>query len=79
MCVFILSHREVFFRLQDVFDILEGYVSTKLRCEYYFWSICQVPSSPFPNMSYFTSEDETPARRKLERKRFDIMLREKMM
>ena len=29
-------------------------------------------------MSYFTSEYETPARRKLERKRYDITLCEKM-
>ena len=45
-CVFILFHREGFFPLQDVCDILEGYGSTTL-----FVSI----------MSYFTSEDETPA------------------
>ena len=45
-CVFILFHREGFFPLQDVCDILEGYGSTML-----FVSI----------MSYFTSEDETPA------------------
>ena len=25
---------------------------------------CQVPSSPFPNLSYLTSKDETPARQK---------------
>ena len=45
-CVFILFHREDFFPLQDVCDILEGYGSTM-----FFVSI----------MSYFTSEDETPA------------------
>ena len=36
-------------------------------------------SSSFLNMSYFTSEYETPARRKLERKRYDITLCEKMI
>ena len=29
-------------------------------------------------MSYVTSKEETPARRKLERKRYDIRLSEKM-
>ena len=30
-------------------------------------------------MSYFTSKDETPVHRELERKRYDIWLREKMI
>ena len=35
-----------------------------------FHVLLQVPSSPFLNVLYFTSEDETPARRKLKRKRY---------
>ena len=62
--VFIFFHREGFFRLQDVQDILERYGSTILCCEYSFGCFCQVPSSLFPNLSYFTSKDVTPARRK---------------
>ena len=30
-------------------------------------------------MSYFTSKDETPALRQLERKRYNILLRKKMI
>ena len=61
VCVFILFYRGGFFRLQDVWDILEGYGSTMLCCKYYSRCFCEVSSSPFLNMSYFTSEDETPA------------------
>ena len=48
-------------------------------CEYHSRGFCQVPSYPFLNMSYFTSKDEIPARRKLEAKRHDTWLREKMI
>ena len=41
--VFIFFHREGFFRLQDVQDILERYGSTILGCEYL--SGCFLPSS----------------------------------
>ena len=68
-----------FFPLQDVWDILERHVSTMLCCEDHSRRFSQVPSSPFLNMSYFTSEDKTPARRKLERKRYGIWLHEKMI
>ena len=57
VCVFILLHCEGFFRLQDVWDIREGYGSTMLWCEYQSRCFCQVPSSPFLNTSYFTSKD----------------------
>ena len=73
VCVFIFFHCEGFFRLQDVQDILERYGSTTLCCEYSSGCLCQVPSSLFPNLSYFTSKDVTPARRKLERIRYDIL------
>ena len=65
----ILFHRGGFFWLQDVLDILQGYGSTMLCCEYHPRCFCQVPSSPFLNMSYFNSKDKSPARRKLERKK----------
>ena len=45
----------------DVWDILEEYESTILRCEYHSSCSCQVPSSPFLKISIFTSKDETPA------------------
>ena len=41
---------------------------------------CQVPSSLFLNLSYFTSKDENSSPQLLERKRYDIMwAREKMI
>ena len=43
VCVFIFLHREGFFRLQDVQDILERDGSTILCCEYL--SGCFLPSS----------------------------------
>ena len=52
---------------------------TMLCCKYHFRRFCQTPPSPFLNMSYFTYENEIPARRKLERKRYDIWFREKMI
>ena len=73
VCAFIFFHREGFFRLQDLQDMLERYGSTILCCEYLSGCFCQVPSSLFPNLSYFTSKDVTPARRKLERKLYDIL------
>ena len=68
VCMLILFHRGDFFRLQNIWDILEGYGWTMLCCEYHSRCFCQVPSSPFLNMSYFTSDNEFSARRKLERK-----------
>ena len=53
VCLCILFHREVFFRLQDVWDILEGYGSTMLCCEYHSRCFDQVPRSPFLKMSIF--------------------------
>ena len=79
MCVFILFHRGGFFRLQDLCDILDGYGSAMSCCEYYSRCSCQVPSFPFLNMSYFTSEGETPACQKLKRKRYDIRFCKKMI
>ena len=36
--------------------------------------LCQVPSSPFPNLSYFTSKDENSSPQLTGEKRNDIML-----
>ena len=61
-----------FFRLHDIFDIREKFGSTIFCCECSV-SFCQVPSSLFLNLSYFTSKDENSSHRLLERKRYDIM------
>ena len=76
MCVFvfIFFHREGIFRLQNVQDILERYESTILCCEYLSGYFCQVPSSPYLKMSYFTFKDENSSQHKLERKRYDILM-----
>ena len=63
-----------FFRLHDVCDIREKFGSTIFCCEYQLSAFCQVPSSLFPNLSYFTSKDVTPACRKAGQKTNDIML-----
>ena len=51
-----------FFRLHDVFDIREKFGSTIFCCEYQLTALCQVPSSPYLKMSYFTSKDENSSR-----------------
>ena len=51
VCIFF--HCESFFRLQDVWDILEGYRSTILCCEYSAWCFCQVSSSLYQKMTCF--------------------------
>ena len=56
-----LFHGESFFRPQDVWDILKGYGSTMLCCEYHSRCFCQVPSSTYLKMSYVTSKDKTSA------------------
>ena len=71
VCVYTLTPVG-FFRLHDVFDIREKFGSTIFCCEYSV-SFCQVPSSLFLNLSYFTSKDENSSHRLLERKRYDIM------
>ena len=71
-CVFILFHRAGFLRL-------ECYGSTMQCCGHYFMRFCQVLSSPFLKMSYFTSKDETPACGQLESKRCDIWFPKKMI
>ena len=58
---------------EDVWDILEGYRLMMLCCEYYSQVFCQVLLSSFLNMSYFTSEDKTPACQKLEKKRYNAL------
>ena len=61
-----------FFRLDDVIDIRKKFVSTIFCCEY-SGDFCQVPSSLFLNLSYFTSKNENSSHHLLERKRYDIM------
>ena len=61
VCVFILFYREPSFNLQDFSDILQGYGSTMLCCEYHSRCFCQVPSSTYLKMSYVTSKDKTSA------------------
>ena len=39
-----------------------GHGSTILCCEYQLTALCQVPSSPYLKMSYFTSKDENSSR-----------------
>ena len=74
MCVFIIFHCESIFQLQDVWDILERYGSTILCCEYLSGCYCQVPSSLYLKMLYFSSKDD-----QLERKRYDRILARKKM
>ena len=77
VCVIMLFHREGFFRLQDVWDKLEGYGSTMLCCEYHSRCFCKDPSFSCLKKLYFTSKDKILARRQLERRRNDIWFREK--
>ena len=48
-------------------------------CEYHTRCLCQVPSSPFLKMIYFTSKNETPACQQLEEKQCDIWFHENMI
>ena len=70
----VLFHRAGFFRLQDVCDILEGHESMILCCEDSAGCFCQVPSSPYLKILYFTSKDENSRGHELERKRYDILV-----
>ena len=72
-CVFILFHRKGFLRLQWCLRHAWGYRSTILCCEYYAGCFCQVPSSPYLKMSYFTSKDEKSSEHKLARKQYDVL------
>ena len=69
----------VFIFCNNVLDILEGYGSTTLCCEYYIGCFCEVLSSPFLKMSYFTSTDEPPAVDKLGKKQYDILHQQKVI
>ena len=51
LCACVFFHREGFFRLQDVWDILEGHRSTISCCEYSVGCSYQVLSSPYLKMS----------------------------
>ena len=73
VCVFILFHPKDSFSLQRCQGHTWGYESTILCCEYYSRCFCQVPSSPFLKVSYFTSKEESPAPDKLERKQYAML------
>ena len=51
-----------FFRLHEVFDIREKFRSMIFRFDYQLTALCQVPSSPYLKMPYFTSKDENSSR-----------------
>ena len=57
----------------NVWDILEGTDQRSFVVSIILGAFCQVPSSPFLKMSYFTSKDETPTTDKLERKSCNIL------
>ena len=80
VCVFIFFHCEGFFRVQAVQDILYGYGSTILCCEYELGAFCQVPLSPYLEMSYLTSKDKNSCPQLTGEKTiwYDV-LREKMI
>ena len=60
------------FHLQRCLGYTWGNGSPIFCCEYYSKYFCQVPSSPFLNMSYLTPNNETLAADKLAEKRYDI-------
>ena len=68
VCLFIFFHREGFFWLQDVQDILERDGPTIFCWKYLYRCFCQVPSSPCLKVLNFTSKDDNI----LERKQYDI-------
>ena len=68
VCVLIFFHREDFFQLPDVQDMLESCESTILCCEYSPRCFWQIPSSLSLNLSYFISKDVNSARRKTGKK-----------
>ena len=75
-----LQTHHVYFTLKRTFKPRTGYGSTMSCCEYYTLCLCQVPSSRYLKISYFTSKDENSSADQLERKRYDInVLREKMI
>ena len=79
VCVCVCVYTLPPWRLLPIARSLDGYGSAMSCCEYYSRCFCQVPSFPFLNMSCFTSEGKTPARRKLKRKWYDTRFPEKMV
>ena len=59
VCVFVPIHCRRFFHLQWCLGDTWVYRSTILYCRHYTVCFCQVPSSQFLNLSYFTSKDKT--------------------
>ena len=77
VCVCVFFHREDFFGLQGVRNILEGHGSTILCCQCSAGCLCQGPSFPNIRMWFFNSKDENPSEHELERKRLIYLAREK--
>ena len=78
LCVFILFHCGSFFRLQNVCDIHEEYEPTMLRFEYYSSYFCQVFISISKYVIFHLWRRHSTCL-KLERKRYDARLHEKMI
>ena len=72
VCLFILFHCKAFFRLQLCLRHAWVKGSMILCCGHDTRCFCQVRSSQFLNLSYFTSRDETPAHIKPDSKWNDI-------
>ena len=79
VCVFILFYREGFFRLQDVWDILERYGSTMLCWVLFQVLLLNYFISVSKNVINIASKDEDSSEHKLEKKRYDIWFRKKMI
>lgn len=73
VCGFRLCHCKGFFHLQCCLGHTWVRGSTILFYEYFFRCFCQVHSSPFLKLPYFTSKGETSACWQLEKKRYDIL------
>ena len=75
--VFIPFHCKSFSRLQWCLGHTWVYGSTIMRCGHYTGSICQVLSSQFLSLSYFTSKGETPVNPQTGEKNEIICCRER--
>ena len=77
VCVFMLFH----LLLSSVCTTSLAYVRSSNQRSFVVsisvTALCQVPSSPYLKMSYFTSKDENSSPTLLERKRYDIMCTDK--
>ena len=79
VCGFRLCHCKGFFHLQCCLGHTWVRGSTILFYEYFFRCFCQVHSSPFLKLPYFTSKDKTQQSNTLKRKWYDIFVHENMI